>query len=882
MSQAANTFQCGPASGADALPTFRKQITADMPLYNATTGAQQPPFFSASHTYASKLSESISVKDFGAVGDGSAIDTKAIQEAIDYAMRNGIATVHFPDGKYKTDDTIHLGYGNSFYQINLVGQQSAAHSMASGYGGVTIVPTRCDRPCINMQGGRNSGIYGISFHYHELWSALNSSINGKTQNFPSDPAGWNMDQDGKTVVADGLDRYRPFCAISIDAYTRLAASPSHVDEELKYKTPVVYPAWTGLNPPPPPPPKEGEPSPPLPDIRPSSHCTIENCDIRGFCVGIVTEPCGGDGNGDFVKIRDCNISAGSYGIAISHTQSRAVEIRNCNFTLLHTSLDTSHFGQGAGSLGGTMDLCSVGWSYQVLDIGDVNRSGPFIVRNLHVEATVRIGAFSSGPSLYKSGLVFEGCGFAFEAGSGANNGPSEIPLAYLHVSGTAPVKFSHCGVICNRFFFVNTESVVLFENCQWICGRDYISQSHGAVWDPAIALGYDHFGGMHVLDESGFCGPRIIGQCEGTKFRWIPEDNIKKQPAQLGFGSQFLQSACDVRKPGALVHPAAESYCDAFGRKWPILLNPNAVVLSLGNTNQFPGQPTQSGMTVSGETSATMQTGDGGSGFYGTLDPGDLIQHMATENIYIVTSVTSVTRKDATGHDVLTYPFTAVQQNNFSIKTGNAIPLVPLTSQQSQIIRLHKAIRLPRDMYFGDFVADSTRVTNVHRGNFYTDMEKDIPIGMPIAEDIVKTAGLDYTVASNGNIRVAGVTNGDSGQLKPGELTLTRKATFTGRFPIFPVMLAGVNVRNAGLSSHGSGTFTCATNDPITKISNDKVTTKSRIILMPTNQSAATLMGSIQALFVLDKLERDGFTVATANGKNSLIQNATFSYIIDP
>lgn len=99
VSSGQHTFQCGPATGADALPTFSKQVTADMPLYNVTVGAKKPPFFSASHTYASKISESISVKD-GATGNGDTPDTIIIQEAIDYAIRNGIATVHFPNGRY--------------------------------------------------------------------------------------------------------------------------------------------------------------------------------------------------------------------------------------------------------------------------------------------------------------------------------------------------------------------------------------------------------------------------------------------------------------------------------------------------------------------------------------------------------------------------------------------------------------------------------------------------------------------------------------------------------------------------------------------------------------------------------------------------------------
>jgi len=71
------------------------------------TGAQ-------TRTVENKLQEFVSVKDFGAVGDGVADDTAAIQAAIN----SGAGTVYFPNGSYKTTATINLG-GN----VHLVGQQ---------------------------------------------------------------------------------------------------------------------------------------------------------------------------------------------------------------------------------------------------------------------------------------------------------------------------------------------------------------------------------------------------------------------------------------------------------------------------------------------------------------------------------------------------------------------------------------------------------------------------------------------------------------------------------------------------------------------------------------------------------------------------------------
>lgn len=54
-----------------------------------------------------KLSERISVKDFGALGDGSTDDATAVQEALDYIVTNG-GNLHFPTGEYVLGDRIEI------------------------------------------------------------------------------------------------------------------------------------------------------------------------------------------------------------------------------------------------------------------------------------------------------------------------------------------------------------------------------------------------------------------------------------------------------------------------------------------------------------------------------------------------------------------------------------------------------------------------------------------------------------------------------------------------------------------------------------------------------------------------------------------------------
>jgi hypothetical protein len=74
---------------------------AENVLFNPATAA-------AGGTVAAKLAETLSVRDFGAVGDGTTDDTLAIQAAFDAANTRS-ATVLVPDGTYRTSAPLVLG-----------------------------------------------------------------------------------------------------------------------------------------------------------------------------------------------------------------------------------------------------------------------------------------------------------------------------------------------------------------------------------------------------------------------------------------------------------------------------------------------------------------------------------------------------------------------------------------------------------------------------------------------------------------------------------------------------------------------------------------------------------------------------------------------------
>lgn len=88
-------------------------------------------------TVQSKLRDTVSVKDFGAVGDGVADDTAAIQAAIDSLPAYG--EVFFPSGTYKTNGVIQvtasnrrINFGDATFLVGDTGTSGTLTNSASG------------------------------------------------------------------------------------------------------------------------------------------------------------------------------------------------------------------------------------------------------------------------------------------------------------------------------------------------------------------------------------------------------------------------------------------------------------------------------------------------------------------------------------------------------------------------------------------------------------------------------------------------------------------------------------------------------------------------------------------------------------------------------
>lgn len=76
--------------------------SSDVTFLQAGTGA-------VARTAQAKMRDVVSVKDFGAVGDGVTDDTAAIQAAVTYAINSNLKAVYIPSGVYVVSATINLG-----------------------------------------------------------------------------------------------------------------------------------------------------------------------------------------------------------------------------------------------------------------------------------------------------------------------------------------------------------------------------------------------------------------------------------------------------------------------------------------------------------------------------------------------------------------------------------------------------------------------------------------------------------------------------------------------------------------------------------------------------------------------------------------------------
>jgi hypothetical protein len=125
-----------PLTGSEIVPVVQSGATVQTSVNSLGPGIGYTPAGAGAvaRTVQAKLRESVSVKDFGAVGDGVADDTAAIQAAINYIGAAGGGMVLLPKGVYNTSSTLTIDYDG----VELIGQGGLGNGfpLVSGSAGV--------------------------------------------------------------------------------------------------------------------------------------------------------------------------------------------------------------------------------------------------------------------------------------------------------------------------------------------------------------------------------------------------------------------------------------------------------------------------------------------------------------------------------------------------------------------------------------------------------------------------------------------------------------------------------------------------------------------------------------------------------------------------
>jgi hypothetical protein len=483
----------------------------------------------------------------------------AIQAGIDRALAAGIPVVRIPPGTHELDDTIHIGTPIlPFASLTLEG---AGIYTETNFRSVELSGKYNDRPILNIQTARGVILRGLTFIGNNQTPKQIVDAENKKQekdndkvndgaipaSFPRDPNRW-LDEAMKVDVGSnrsgGLSRYAPNCGVSIDAYSGRVAlgrypnadGPDAADPWItKYVVSSVAPRFSPTVSGSEPELKDGEtieefwgPPPtrvPIPDdfdpanTGGSSNVRIEGCRFINLAVGLCLTPNGSTQQGDFLRIRDSSFVNSVYGIAVCGTQSRNVEIANCNFAGLHTFVTNSVFGLGNGRLDGTFQNISGGQGYQVFDCNGAQ--GPLHVRHLYVERQVRIGRLASSRGASVAGPVtFDSCTFNLQVGG-------DRPISLVDASAYSTIAVKACVFSLAR----NSMATFASGNPNIIWTANLVTVDHDTeMLAPGIAEAMEYCGGL-LLHDNVATMPWAVSAPSGNRVRnaagiWIDMNDM--------------------------------------------------------------------------------------------------------------------------------------------------------------------------------------------------------------------------------------------------------------------------------------------------------------------------------------------------------------------
>lgn len=764
--------------------------------------------------------------EFGAIGDGSysyatgaatGTDNIAIvQAAVNFAQTNRFNTVCVNDGTYKTTDTIKIGPGNGFYEINLVACSGGREAFyAPGQAGVSFLPTQTDRCALNFQGGRMVGINGISFVGQNYIYAGNlkaglavtaGSYNSGTGlvtltlAYPmglttgssvvtiSSAAGTGSfasingtfvagaGTGGSTVtftVATSLTMTITSASAKITfpsaaagwldpALAKSGANPGGLQTNSPYSA-ICIDAYGGTT-----------PAAPYPGIvygQPgSSDITIEDVQVIGFAVGINHEP-NANANGDFLKVDkfDCQMTV--FCASVGNTQSRSMQYQNITGNAVYTMLTNNQFGQGQGEIDGPVNNWSCSECYQFFQFGNLGGSGPLVLNGLYAEAIVRLGSINAS-SAFPFSLQINGC---------------HVNI-YQTLTGVIPNAMVEMGA--------SVSTIQSYENCSLGAGLRIDTLVHGAT---TVSIDGGFFAGsVNVGSEFGtaawqqavnYCGSICIGgaltyagQPGFGQLTWRNSTYATFYTTPSGaIGSQNMgQLAGGAR---AQFTQGVNSFIDGLlNKRWDFATGPQLGLLQLsslgsGDVSTVAAITSCDQLTFSLTPSRMLAANQNRN-----IAVGDLLYNTTSGDYYVVNSVTL--NGGTTDYDIV-----ATQTNDMLVNLTSGACVLNTSSNPtltSFTFVIHTGMIISTNVYFGDFTSGSTAVANVQLGNGSgAALTTAINNGDKMWTYQAAVDAYFQTPFQPGTT-ISSCTNGS-----PGSCVLSLTSNKTGRFPLLPLPTKG-------------------------------------------------------------------------------------------
>lgn len=152
-----------PVGNSDWKPQTDPDLRAELEDTSSTSngdnliGVKQPYQYASPRTQHSKNLDTISVKDFGATGDGATDDTAAIQYAFDAAHSAG-RKLYFPTGVYQVSSTLTAKLGTHYAEYGL-----SIEGEGRGASVIQFTFTDTDSPVAGINLVPESGSTGYNF-----------------------------------------------------------------------------------------------------------------------------------------------------------------------------------------------------------------------------------------------------------------------------------------------------------------------------------------------------------------------------------------------------------------------------------------------------------------------------------------------------------------------------------------------------------------------------------------------------------------------------------------------------------------------------------------------------------------------------------------------